>query len=439
MITTNSSIEDKKLLGLILPWKPPFVYKMHLASHRSLHCQVSKLQQGGSSDQELQKQRTNHGKHLLSISITSCPGREKGNYKKSSAHKTNNGSLKKFKKRSPEDLKPREQDTRRTSGNTTRNDPFPPFLIIEAQTQESRDYGLRVSLESREKNDVIERIYSAPSCSEPDMWLMWTAVNDVIFEIVELRSMFEKQDEVEKFDLIQPFHACKQEEGKPVADYVLKMKGYMEKLERLGYVLPQDITGDYSNERMRRVYLKRLKTPQVMIIKDGKIEKANKKRLMQRQYKVKGKGKDKRFIPKLKNPKLYYELQLRMMPATTVILSIAAFLRYEDMANECQNNFLTGYLDEDIYLEQLKESEYIAASEAAMEAIWIRKFISRLGIVPTINEPLNMYCDNSAAIHYANEPGVQKGARHYHRRYHYVRECVELGEIRILMVSTITI
>ncbi|GJU36437.1 hypothetical protein Tco_1184791 [Tanacetum coccineum] len=83
------------------------------------------------------------------------------------------------------------------------------------------------------------------------------------------------------------------------------------------------------------------------------------------------------------------------------------------------------------------ESEYIAASKAAMEAVWIRKFISGLGIVPTINEPLNMYCDNSAAIHYANEPGVQKGAGHYHRRrYHYVHECVELGEIRILKVHT---
>ncbi|GJW17585.1 retrovirus-related pol polyprotein from transposon TNT 1-94 [Tanacetum coccineum] len=53
--------------------------------------------------------------------------------------------------------------------------------------------------------------------------------------IQELRSMFEKQAGVEKFDLIQSFHACKQEEGKPVADYVLKMKGYVEKLERLGY------------------------------------------------------------------------------------------------------------------------------------------------------------------------------------------------------------
>ncbi|GJW33803.1 putative reverse transcriptase domain-containing protein [Tanacetum coccineum] len=72
--------------------------------------------------------------------------------------------------------------------------------------------------------------------------------------------------------------------------------------------------------------------------------------------------------------------------------------------------------------------------EAAMEAVWIKKFISGLGIVPTVNEPLNMYCDNSAAVHYANQPGIQRGARHYHRRYHYVRECVELGEIRILKV-----
>ncbi|GJQ92060.1 reverse transcriptase domain-containing protein [Tanacetum coccineum] len=45
------------------------------------------------------------------------------------------GSLKKFKKRSPEKLKPQSKDTRRTSGNTTRNDPFPPFLLLEAQTQ----------------------------------------------------------------------------------------------------------------------------------------------------------------------------------------------------------------------------------------------------------------------------------------------------------------
>nr|GEU63844.1 hypothetical protein [Tanacetum cinerariifolium] len=63
------------------------------------------------------------------------------------------------------------------------------------------------------------------------------------------------------------------------------------------------------------------------------------------------------------------------------------------------------------------EAEYITASEAEMEVVWIGKFISRLGIVPIINEPIKMFCDNSAAFLIANEPRVQRGARHYHRRY----------------------
>ncbi|GKA75669.1 hypothetical protein Tco_0782047 [Tanacetum coccineum] len=66
----------------------------------------------------------------------------------------------------------------------------------------------------------------------------------------------------------------------------------------------------------------------------------------------------------------------------------------------------------------------------------IKKFISGLGIVPTINKPIKMFCDNSASLLIANEPGVQRGARHYHRRYHYISECIELGEINLLKVHT---
>ncbi|GKB54514.1 hypothetical protein Tco_0905267 [Tanacetum coccineum] len=71
------------------------------------------------------------------------------------------------------------------------------------------------------------------------------------------------------------------------------------------------------------------------------------------------------------------------------------------------------------------EAEYITALEATMEAVWIRKFISGLDIVPTNIEPFKMYCDNSAAILIANEPGLPKGARYYHIKYHYVRESIE--------------
>nr|GEU78554.1 putative retrotransposon protein [Tanacetum cinerariifolium] len=78
------------------------------------------------------------------------------------------------------------------------------------------------------------------------------------------------------------------------------------------------------------------------------------------------------------------------------------------------------------------EAEYISASEATMEAVWISKFISRLCTIPTINEPIKMFCNNSDALLIANELRVQRGARHYHRRYHYARECFELGEINLL-------
>nr|GEU91214.1 hypothetical protein [Tanacetum cinerariifolium] len=82
------------------------------------------------------------------------------------------------------------------------------------------------------------------------------------------------------------------------------------------------------------------------------------------------------------------------------------------------------------------EAKYIVASEVAMEAIGIRKFISELGIVPIINELIKMFCDNSVALLIANESRVQKGARNYHRRYHYVCQCSELGEINLLKVYT---
>ncbi|GJU19487.1 hypothetical protein Tco_1152829 [Tanacetum coccineum] len=54
------------------------------------------------------------------------------------------------------------------------------------------------------------------------------------------------------------------------------------------------------------------------------------------------------------------------------------------------------------------EAKYIAAAETAMEAIWIRKFISGLGVAPSIDRPMDMYRDNTGAITIADEPGVRR-------------------------------
>jgi hypothetical protein len=44
------------------------------------------------------------------------------------------------------------------------------------------------------------------------------------------------------------------------------------------------------------------------------------------------------------------------------------------------------------------EFEYIAVFEAAKEAVWIRNFVSELGVLPSLSSPVNLYCDNSGAI-----------------------------------------
>ncbi|GKC09743.1 retrotransposon protein, putative, ty1-copia subclass [Tanacetum coccineum] len=161
----------------------------------------------------------------------------------------------------------------------------------------------------------------------------WNAIYDAYNEVACL--MLGKQAGVERFDLIQTFHACKQEKGKPIAAYVLKMKGYVEQLVSLGYMLPQDLivglilkglTSDFAgfmrNYNMHNMgktiselhamlieyekgLPKKAETPQVMMIKGGKIQKANKKSLKAKgKGKANGKGKDKQvYIPKPKNPK----------------------------------------------------------------------------------------------------------------------------------------
>jgi hypothetical protein len=40
----------------------------------------------------------------------------------------------------------------------------------------------------------------------------------------------------------------------------------------------------------------------------------------------------------------------------------------------------------------------IEASEATKEAVWIKKFVSELGVVPSASNPMDLYCDNSGAI-----------------------------------------
>nr|GEZ64993.1 zinc finger, CCHC-type [Tanacetum cinerariifolium] len=53
-------------------------------------------------------------------------------------------------------------------------------------------------------------------------------------KLKELKTLFSQQAEHELLQTTRDFHSCKQEEGQSVSSYVLKMKGYIDNLERLG-------------------------------------------------------------------------------------------------------------------------------------------------------------------------------------------------------------
>ena len=44
------------------------------------------------------------------------------------------------------------------------------------------------------------------------------------------------------------------------------------------------------------------------------------------------------------------------------------------------------------------EAEYIVVSMASKEVVWIKNFITELGVVPNIVDSVKLYCDNNKAI-----------------------------------------
>ncbi|KAK4397741.1 Retrovirus-related Pol polyprotein from transposon TNT 1-94 [Sesamum angolense] len=96
---------------------------------------------------------------------------------------------------------------------------------------------------------------------------------------------------------------------------------------------------------------------------------------------------------------------------------------------------LEGYSDAsfqsgDYDAKSQSEAEYIVASEVAKEAVWMKNYIQELGVVPSIAEPIVIFCDNNGMIAPAKESRSHHRSKHILRRYHLLREMVSRGDIR---------
>ena len=80
------------------------------------------------------------------------------------------------------------------------------------------------------------------------------------------------------------------------------------------------------------------------------------------------------------------------------------------------------------------EAEYVAATHAAKESIWLRRLKGTLYNLPT--KATTLFCDNQAALRLAQADNYHARTKHIDIRFHFIRDTVERGEISLAYCPT---
>ena len=80
------------------------------------------------------------------------------------------------------------------------------------------------------------------------------------------------------------------------------------------------------------------------------------------------------------------------------------------------------------------EAEYVAATHAAKEAIWLRRLLGEL--FGSIDTPTTLFSDSKSAIALAHDGHYHARTKHIDIRYHFIRYIIEAGAIRLVYCST---
>jgi hypothetical protein len=80
------------------------------------------------------------------------------------------------------------------------------------------------------------------------------------------------------------------------------------------------------------------------------------------------------------------------------------------------------------------EAEYIAATHAVKECIWLRRLIGE--IFPRLITKTTLFCDNQAALRLAMDDNYHARTKHIDIRFHFIRQTVEDGSIDIIYCPT---
>lgn len=75
------------------------------------------------------------------------------------------------------------------------------------------------------------------------------------------------------------------------------------------------------------------------------------------------------------------------------------------------------------------EVEFMAATEATKQALWLRELLSE--VMGKSCEKVVIFLDNKSAITLTKNPVFHGRSKHIHRRYHFIRDCVENEQVEV--------
>jgi hypothetical protein len=91
---------------------------------------------------------------------------------------------------------------------------------------------------------------------------------------------------------------------------------------------------------------------------------------------------------------------------------------------------------QDTIADSTTEAEYVAASDACKEAIWLKRFINDLQIPGLHFDKIPLHIDNRSAIRLVHNPEMHRRTKHIDAKHHFIREAVEEGHVTIEWIGT---
>ena len=96
----------------------------------------------------------------------------------------------------------------------------------------------------------------------------------------------------------------------------------------------------------------------------------------------------------------------------------------------CWKNF-----KQHIVADSTSEVKCIAASDTIKEAVWLWKFIDELGVAPSLDDSILLYCNSTGVIAQVKEPKSHQQIKHILCCDHLIREIMDRGDVKIQKID----